>query len=197
MYGKEGLPHELRRIQEGWENDGHFALHHDLTNCLRIGDLTEFTENGMWLWEIKRKPHTEKAQMDRAQAAVDVLMHGSELPGPRRSARLIQLSEAYVTNLAQLGELIQMAKDRGCAGMALSQGRALLASSLPACLRRWGADHGEQGRVLAATRQQAIEEAGIATAIHHIRGLSGDTASRSPIMAPGRSARSRPRSARR
>jgi hypothetical protein len=62
--------------------------------------------------------------------------------------------------------------------------RALVASSLPACMRRWGADHAEQGRVLAATRQQAIEQAAIATAMHHIRGLSGDTASRSPIMAP-------------
>ena len=184
MYGKEGLPHELGRIQELWENDGHFALHHDLTTCLRIADLTEFTDAGMWLREIKRTPHTEKAQLDRAQAAVDALMHGGELPGPRRDARLIQLSEPYVTNLAQLGELIQTAKDRGCAGTALPQGRALLASSLPACLRRWGADHAEQGRVLAATRQQAIEQAGIATAMHHIRGLSGDTASRSPIMAP-------------
>ena len=184
MYGKEGLPHELGRIQELWENDGHFALHHDLTNCLRIADLTEFTDDGMWLREIKRTPHTEKAQMDRAQAAVDALMHGGELPGPRRDARLIQLSEPYVTNLAQLGELIQIAKDTGCAGTALTQGRALLASSLPACLRRWGADHAEQGRVLTATRQQAIEQAGIATAMHHIRGLSGDTASRSPIMAP-------------
>jgi hypothetical protein len=184
MYGKEGLPSELERIQELWENDGHFALHHDLTNCLRIADLTEFTENGMRLREIKRTPHTERAQMDRAQAAVDALMHGGELPGPCRSARLIQLREPYITNLAQLGELIQMAKERGCAGTALSQGRALLASSLPACLRRWGADHAEQGRVLTATRQQAIDQAGIATAMHHIRGLSGDTASRSPIMAP-------------
>jgi hypothetical protein len=184
MYGKEGLPHELGRIQELWDNDGHFALHHDITNCLRIADLTEFTENGMWLREIKRKPHTEKVQMDRAQAAVDALMHGGDLPGPRRGARLIQLTEPYVTSLAQLGELIQTAKERGCAGMALLQGRALVASSLPGCLQRWGADHAEQGRVLTAARQQAIEEAGIATAMHHIRGHSGDTASRSPIMAP-------------
>lgn len=184
MYGKEGLPHELGRIQELWQNDGHFALHHDLTNCLRIADLTEFTKNGMWLREIKRKPHTEKTQMDRAQAAVDALMHSGELPGPRRGARLIQLAEPYVTNLAQLGELIQTAKDRGCAGTALPQGRALLVSSLPACLQRWGADHAEQGRELAATRQQAIELAGIVTSMHHIRGLSGDTAFRSPIMAP-------------
>jgi hypothetical protein len=184
MYGKEGLPHELGRIQELWERDGHFALHHDLTNCLRIADLTEFAEAGMWLREIKRKPHTERAQMDRAQAAVDALMHGGELPGPRRGARLIQLTEPYVTNLTQLGELIRLAKDSGCEGVALPQGRALVVSSLAACFRRWGADHAEQGRVLVATRQQAIEQAGIGTAMHHIRGVSGDTASRSAIMAP-------------
>lgn len=103
---------------------------------------------------------------------------------PRRGARLIQLTEPYVTNLAQLRELIRLAKDRGCEGMALPQGRALVVSSLPACLRRWGADHAEQGRVLVATRQQVIEQAGIGTAMHHIRGVSGDTASRSGIMAP-------------
>jgi len=184
MYGKEGLPYELESIKKLWENDGHFALHHDLTNCLRIADLTEFTDEGMWLREIKRKPHTVKAQMDRAQAAIDALMRGGELPGPRRDARLIQLTEPYVTNLIQLGELIRVAKDRGCEGIALPQGRALVVSSLPACIRRWGTDHAEQGRVLAATRQRAIEQAGIGTAMHHIRGVSGDTASRSAIMAP-------------
>jgi hypothetical protein len=184
MYGKEGLPYELEGIRELWKNDGHFALHHDVTNCLRIADLTEFTEDGMWLREIKRRPHTERAQMDRSQAAVDALMHDGELPGVRRDARLVQLTGPYATNLAQLDELIQMAKDRGCAGTALPQGRALVASSLPASLRRWGADHAEHGRVLADTRQQVIEQAGIATAMHHIRGVSGDTASRSPIMAP-------------
>jgi hypothetical protein len=184
MYGKEGLPYELGRIHELWENDGHFALHHDLTNCLRIADLTEFDESGMWLREIKRKPHTVKGQVDRAQAAVDALMRGGDLPGPRRGARLIQLTEPYVTNLAQLGELIQTAKNRGCAGTALSQGRALMVSSLPACLQRWGADHAEQGRVRAATRQQVIVQAGIGMALHHIRGVSADTAARSAIMAP-------------
>jgi hypothetical protein len=89
MFGKAGLPYELGRIQELWERNGHFALHHDLTNCLRIADLTEFTDRGMLLREIKAKPHAEKAQMDRAQAAVDALMHGGELPG-RPGARLVQ-----------------------------------------------------------------------------------------------------------
>jgi hypothetical protein len=46
MYGKEGLSYELGAIQELWKTKGHFALHHDLTNCLRIADLTEFTADG-------------------------------------------------------------------------------------------------------------------------------------------------------
>lgn len=116
---------------------------------------------------------------------------------PRRGARLIQLTEPYVTNLAQLRELIRLAKDRGCEGMALPQGRALVVSSLPACLRRWGADHAEQGRVLVATRQQVIEQAGIGTAMHHIRGSAATPRLGRGSWLPGRFTRSLLRSARR
>jgi hypothetical protein len=35
------LPFELGRIKELWEQDGHFGLQRDLTNCIRIADLTE------------------------------------------------------------------------------------------------------------------------------------------------------------
>jgi hypothetical protein len=185
MYGKAGLPYELGRITELWKQDGHFALHHDLTNCLRIADLTEFTDDGgALLREIKAKPHTEKKQMDRAQAAVDAIMHGGPLPGDRPDARLIELTEPYVTNLKQLVDLIQLAKRHGCRGMKLSQGRALMASSLPTIITRWGHDPEEGTRVMESTRQRAIKRAGIDTALHHIKGYSGDTASRSPIMAP-------------
>ena len=185
MYGKEGLPYELGRIKDLWENDHHFALHHDLTNCLRIADLTEITDDGgRLLREIKAKPHTEKQQLERAQAAVDAIMHGGPLPGGRPDARLVELTEPYVTNLKQLGDLIELAKRHGCRGMKLSQGRALVASSVPRVLERWGQDLGEANRVLDSARQRAITRAGIDTAMHHIKGFSSDTASRSPIMAP-------------
>jgi hypothetical protein len=185
MYGKVGLPYELGTIQHLWESDGRFALHHDLTNCLRIADLTEFTgDGGALLREIKRTPHTEKAQRNRAQAAIDALMHGGDLPGGRPGARLVRLDEPYVTNLTELGALLDQAKEYGCQGMALSQGRALIASSLPACIRTWGTDHEAQGRALATARREAIEQARIAGALHHIKGISGDTAARQPILAP-------------
>lgn len=185
MYNKVGLPYELSAIQQLWESEGHFALHHDLTSCLRIADLTEFTGDGAALLrEIKRTPHTEKAQRDRAQAAINALMRGGELPGGRPGARLVLLNEPYATDLKQLGELLDQAKEHGCRGTALSQGRALIATSMPACLRIWGTDHEAGGQAMALVRRGAIEQAGIANALHHIKGISADSAARQPILAP-------------
>jgi hypothetical protein len=195
MYSKLGLPSELGTIQHLWESDGHFALHHDLTNCLRIADLTEFTDDGgALLREIKRTPRTEKAQIDRVQAAINALMHSGDLPGGRPGAKLVQLDEPYVTNLKQLGELLDLAKEHGCQGMALSQDRALIASSLPDCLRIWGNDHEAQGQALAAVRRETIERAGLADVLHHIRGISGASAACLPRArrSPGRDLRAGP-----
>jgi hypothetical protein len=185
---RRGLPHELDHIEELWKQHGQFALHHDLTNCLRIADVTEFThDGGAVLREIKAPGAKQKRkQKERAQAAIDAVMNGGRLPGGR-DARLIQLSESYVTNLGQLGDLIELAKHHGCRGMKLSQGRALMASSLPKVIKRWGQDLTVADRALDSARARAIKRAAIDTALHHIKGNSSDTASRSPIMAPGRS----------
>lgn len=185
IYPKEGLSYERERIEELWTQHSQFALHHDLTNCLRIADLSIFTnDNRVVLHEVKA-PGTKqkKKQKDRAQTAIDAVMEGGRLPGDR-NARLIQLSEPYVTNLGQLGDLIQLAKYHGCRGMKLPQGRALVASSLPKVIERWSHDFSVADDVLESARRRAIRRAGIDIALHHIRGHSSDTASRSPIAAP-------------
>lgn len=68
--------------------------------------------------------------------------------------------------------------------MALSQGRALIASSVPDCIRIWGTDDEAGGQALTSVRREAIEQAAITSALHHIKGISGDTAARQPILAP-------------
>jgi hypothetical protein len=69
MYGKKGLPYELGRVEEIWKSDGHFALMHDLTNCLRIADLSEIVSDGMtWLREIKAQA-THRPTPDGSGAA--------------------------------------------------------------------------------------------------------------------------------
>ena len=42
MAGKAGLAAERARVDQAWKEDGKFAILHDLTNCLRIGDVTVF-----------------------------------------------------------------------------------------------------------------------------------------------------------
>lgn len=185
MYGKDGLPYELGRIEDLWHGSGHFALHHDLTNCLRIADLTEFTADGRALFrEIKRKPHTDKKQMDRLERAVDAVMDGGDLPGDRAGARLVHLEEPYVTNMTQLNDLLGLAKRNGCHGMKLSHGRALMATSIYKTFELWGDDYAETIRVRQSVWQRAIKRAGIANSMHHVRGVSADIASRSPIQPP-------------
>ena len=167
MYGKDGLPYELGRIEELWAHESHFTLLHDLTNCLRIADLTEFTKDGgALLREVKAKPHTDRRQMARIQAVIDALMQGGPLPGDRPDARLVELAEPYVTDLAQLNDLIRLAKRHGYRGMKLSQGRALVATYLPTAAGRWDSDPEAGTRALDSTRQRAIKRAGIRSSSH-------------------------------
>ena len=82
MAGKSGLPHELGAAVE-LRNRGNFGLLHDLTNCLRIGDITEFKQDGSkLLYEIKSSPTAKTGpQRRRMEAAVQAVMTGGDLPG--------------------------------------------------------------------------------------------------------------------
>jgi hypothetical protein len=40
--GKVGAPAELDAVEQAYRRDGQFAILHDMTNCLRIGDVTIF-----------------------------------------------------------------------------------------------------------------------------------------------------------
>jgi hypothetical protein len=46
IVNKEGLDYEVETVEAIREATGHFALLHDITGCLRIGDITEFKTDG-------------------------------------------------------------------------------------------------------------------------------------------------------
>lgn len=71
MSGKAGLAAELDRVEQAFREDGQFAILHDLTNCLRIGDVTVFGENGSFeTLEIKsRSGRRNPAQLRKIKAA--------------------------------------------------------------------------------------------------------------------------------
>ena len=57
MAGKEGLAAERARVDQAYREGGEFAILHDLTNCLRIGDVAVFGNDGTSeTLEIKTDP---------------------------------------------------------------------------------------------------------------------------------------------
>jgi hypothetical protein len=184
MHDKKGLPTELGFVKNAWEERNNFALLHDLTNCLRIADVTEFTEDrGALLSELKRKPRSSSAQIQRIEQAVSAVMRNGELPGDPAGIRFTYVNEPYCTELVRLQDLMDLANEHGVRGMRLLPGRALVGASLVTAWSKW--DKPEEGeQVLESTRRRALVRAGIDKASHLIRVGSADTAARSPFMAP-------------
>ncbi len=89
MAGNSGLPRELGAAA-AMRATGSFGLLHDLTNCLRIGDISEFRPDGSkLLYEIKSSPNAKTGpQRRRMEAAVEAVMTGGELPG-RPGTRIV------------------------------------------------------------------------------------------------------------
>lgn len=181
-----GLAYELGRVQDIWRERGRFALLHDLTNCLRIADVSEIEENGKaWLHEVKANRNNKSpAQILRMQQAIDSVMSDGPLPGRGPRSKLVSLDATYRTNLCQLSDLLDLAHRDGTQGMKLSQGRAIVATSLIDLARRVGSDQDEGLRLMNAERRRAIERAGIGRVSHHLRGFSADQAARAPLSVP-------------
>ncbi len=185
LTNSEGLGYEIGRVTDLWRDRRHFGLLHDLTNCLRIADITEFVDDQeRLLHEVKKTRRAKSAQSARMKVAVDAVNHGGMLPGGLPDARLTVLSTRYETDLSVLGDAIQLAQSRGVQGIRLSDGRALVVASLRVMTNCWKDDVTTSLKALASARSGAIRRAGIATSIHHLKGNSGDTASRSPNAAP-------------
>jgi hypothetical protein len=183
MYGKEGLPFELGRVDEIWKKDGHFTLFHDITNCLRIADLSEIELDGrVWLREIKAQLRTDSRQMARAQAAIDAVSNLGPLPGS--DARFVELTTPYRTSIGRLRDAVQLAKRDGVRGMKLPQGRALVIVSLLDAQQRFKDDIDAAALHHTAERSRALKRAGIEGSVHHLTGVSADTACRSPHSVP-------------
>ncbi len=173
MAGKSGLPHELSAVA-GMRAAGSFGLLHDLTNCLRIGDITEFRPDGSkLLYEIKSSPTAKTGpQRRRMNAAVEAVMTGGELPG-RPGNRIITPAIRCRTHIRSFVSVITEAQIQGIAGTSISNSRALSACSFPALARtRASAGPDQLTADFKTARHNALNKAGIASALHHVRVMS-------------------------
>lgn len=176
MAGKQGLPAELGAATSLRDraNRGGFGLLHDLTNCLRIGDITEFVPGEMkLLYEIKTSSKAKKGpQRRRINAAVEAVMSGGELPG-RPGNRIVTPSIRCRTHIRTFVDLINEAWTRGIAGTPVADSRALTAYSFPTLARtQAGGNPRDLDREFEGQRLAAIADAGIASVLHHVRVAS-------------------------
>lgn len=187
MAGKEGLIAERAFVEEQWREHGRFVLLHDLTNCLRIGDATEWDPNrgGPRIVEIKsnrrRKDPRQQRRIDAAHAAV---YEGGNLPGSRRDERLHQLGIPLRTHLDLLRTATERAVRDGVCALKVPGSRALFAVDFYGVnAQGWTAEQYEQH--LGKAWQGAKRRAGIGGALElNVHATSLDSVSRDPLRVP-------------
>jgi hypothetical protein len=133
MARKAGLAKEQETVEQAWQ-DGRFALMHDLTNCLRIGDITVFTDDGPKIIEVKTDPARQNAAQERRIKAAELALQGAgPLPGPDIRERLYDLDIPLKTHLDVLDDGTGRAAREGIFAAKLPGARALLVTDIFGC----------------------------------------------------------------
>ncbi len=137
MAGKAGLKTELETVESHWRDNGHFALMHDLTNCLRIGDTTVWQDDGAHTYEIKTNTrYRNPVQEERIATAYEAIRTGSALPGDNASERLHDIDTPLLTHMELLQTATQRAAKDGIFAAKVPGSRALIAVDLYGVISR-------------------------------------------------------------
>ena len=136
--GNAGAAAELDVLEQAYRQDGQFAILHDMTNCLRIGDVTIFRNDGSReTIEVKADPQRNRSpQQRRIKAANDALNHTAPLPGTDRRARLFDLDVQFKTYLDLLALGTERAAREGIFAARVRGDRALLIADIYGCNAR-------------------------------------------------------------
>lgn len=187
MYGKAGLPAELEHFERACKEDGAFALLHDLTNCLRIGDMTVW--DGVHpprTQEIKTNPKNSRSvQLRRINQARAAVLEGVPLPGDNASELLYDLDLPLRTHLDVLRDALERAATDGIYATPVPGSRALFVVDQYAC-----SEQGMSSEQFNERHQHAVEgalqRAGIAAGRedHNIYVTSLDSTARDPLRVP-------------
>lgn len=185
MAGKLGLPAELALVKKVWKEDGQFALVHDLTNCLRIGDISVFTDEGPEQIEVKTNAkRRNSAQNRKLRAARKALGRAGPLPGDDRGEWLYDLDLPYRTHLDLLRTGTERAARDGIFAVRVRGDRALLVSDLYGCQAQgWTED--QFNDQLARKFSGALRRAGLGRRqASNVHATSLDSVSRDPLRVP-------------
>ncbi|MER6374051.1 hypothetical protein ABT255_38060 [Streptomyces mirabilis] len=187
MYGKAGLAAELEHFERACKQDGAFALLHDLTNCLRIGDMT--------VWDGVHPPRTEEiktnpknsrsVQLRRINQARAAVLDGGPLPGDNASELLYDLDLPLRTHLDVLRDALERAATDGIYATPVPGSRALFVVDQYACAQQGMSSEQFNERHQHAV-DGALQRAGIAAGRedHNIYVTSLDSTARDPLRVP-------------
>ncbi|HUY45101.1 MAG TPA: hypothetical protein VMV92_05175 [Streptosporangiaceae bacterium] len=184
--GKAGAPAELDAVEHAYRQDGQFAILHDMTNCLRIGDVTIFRSDGSReTIEVKSDPQRSKsAQQRQIKAADDALQNAAPLPGKDRRARLFDLDVQFRTHLDLLALGTERAAREGIFAARLRGDRALLVADIYGCSAQGWTD-AEFAEQLDSKLRAARRRAGLGPRQPpDVHATSMDSVSRDPQRVP-------------
>ena len=176
VFGKNGFWCEVAVVQDAWEKGGHFTLHHDLTSCLRIDDLTECTglhrpdvpaehvcgPETHLLHEVKMRngkcrTHHGGAQARRVERLIAAINSGAPIMGADGKLRnQFITSVEFKTHLREVESTLKEAWETGYGAKIIEPGRVVTAAA-PLTLLAKGMDLIS----VLARQQEVISEAGI------------------------------------
>ncbi|WP_433894216.1 hypothetical protein [Streptomyces sp. CA-111067] len=187
MFGKLGLQAELDRVERAFTQDKSFTLLHDLTNCLRIGDVTVWDEvNPPRTEEIKTNPDNHRnIQIRRINQARAAVRHGGPLPGDNPSELLHDLDLPLRTHMNLLSDALQQAAAEGIYSTPVPGSRILSVVDQFGCSQQ-GMSSAVFNERLQQSYGAALRSAGIATGRedHNIHATSIDSTARDPLRVP-------------
>jgi hypothetical protein len=124
-----GFRAELAEAGRHWEERGAFAIHNDLTNCLRTGDLTlPFEPGTVGIQEVKVSGRLDPRQQATLERRLQLLREGTvtELMGADR-VRLARYDVRYRSHVHRLRTLFSGARRDGYASVRLGSAMAAAA----------------------------------------------------------------------
>jgi hypothetical protein len=149
-----GRDAELAELGRLWEEEGVFAIHNDLTNCLRHGDLTALRERDggidVTLIEVKASERPDDTpQLRRLERATELLGEGRQV-SDAGVVHVTVVPAPYESYLGSLPEMIATARDVGFAWARPHE--CLLVGAVD--YRVWGRESSEYSRRSDAERRR-------------------------------------------
>lgn len=120
QFMQRGIGEEKKQKEMLWCDHGAFALHHDCTNCLRIGDLSIFYPDQLNMPEIKEVKvggrSGESRQKKREQMVADLIRNYKSIQADgfelrHRAFRPTTINNVEHTNLEFLRQALLQARE--------------------------------------------------------------------------------------